>query len=820
VTPGGWQWLVVRGLLVGFGWMTACYAFVASSTFASQHFLRPRVFPPLNLFGEWHAAVSCVWLALLIVHVWPGRRPGGARVLSYGLIAAAAAWTGWTAVDPILPALADSWRSLGVGALACLTAIGLAGLDMLRSIPQVFGAPGARAEADWMEFDSRLLRASAVAALASTSIWAALAAMRWRAAFEPDLLATGLGSAVLWSLLAHAVLLGAALVALALTSRLGGRTAVGQWAAVSVLLLLAITVLIERMLARALGTAGAGAPAVSAVTALSVVGVWAGIGAARLDSRGVRARSGLDVYLGIPARGGGRRVPTVVGLAAMAAGASVPIALASIADWDNLLLDGGVLTMWVVVFGWAYRRTPPGGPIPAWMLAVACAAPLAVHTAVVPSVDTERRLSRYGVYDPAYRLAGQWSRRPARTSAFTRYLRAHTGLTDVPLRAIDVDLVDPLLPAADPPHIFLFVVDSLRHDYLRPYSPAAWFTPHIAEFAADSVVFTNTFTRYGGTGLSVPAIWAGTALPHKQYAEPFHRMNTLEKLLEVNQYRRFIGLDSVMGPLLEPSPLIEALDRHLTTMDFELCRTLGELERKLSVRAGAGPVFAYSLPQDLHMSRLTRWSAPAGDFTGFFAPYAGRVQALDACFGRFVDALKRLGLYDRSLVVLTADHGEMLGEGGQHGHSYHLFPQVVRVPLIVHLPRGAAASGGVDPDAVSLTTDIVPTIYAALGYHPTAGHGLLGRPLVGQSEAERRTRRRGEYVLAASYGAVYAVVSRNGRRLYVADAVKDVEYLYERPPGGAWVERRPSPDRQAIARFAIRRYLDEIARVYHVPDRR
>jgi len=78
-------------------------------------------------------------------------------------------------------------------------------------------------------------------------------------------------------------------------------------------------------------------------------------------------------------------------------------------------------------------------------------------------------------------------------------------------------------PADPKPLIFLFVIDSLRPDYLRPYNAAVGFPPQIDAFAADSLLFRNAFSRYGGTGLSVSSIWMGAAGPHKQYVQPFGR---------------------------------------------------------------------------------------------------------------------------------------------------------------------------------------------------------------------------------------------------------------------------------------------------------
>jgi acetoin utilization deacetylase AcuC-like enzyme len=90
---------------------------------------------------------------------------------------------------------------------------------------------------------------------------------------------------------------------------------------------------------------------------------------------------------------------------------------------------------------------------------------------------------------------------------------------------------------------------------------------------------------------------------------------------------------------------------------------------------------------------------------------------MDACFGRFITSLKDAGLYDDSIVVLTADHGDALGEAKRWGHAYTLFPEIVRVPLLMHIPSKLRARFTTDVDAASYSTDITPSLYALLGYY-------------------------------------------------------------------------------------------------------
>ena len=93
---------------------------------------------------------------------------------------------------------------------------------------------------------------------------------------------------------------------------------------------------------------------------------------------------------------------------------------------------------------------------------------------------------------------------------------------------------------------------------------------------------------------------------------------------------------------------------------------------------------------------------------------------------------------------------------------------------------------------------------------------MMGRPFIGESEQALSARRRENDVLAASYGAVYAVVGHNGRRLYIADAVNSTDYEFERGNGGTWNAVGVAEDLREVNQFAIRQYVDEISRMYHV----
>jgi arylsulfatase A-like enzyme len=257
------------------------------------------------------------------------------------------------------------------------------------------------------------------------------------------------------------------------------------------------------------------------------------------------------------------------------------------------------------------------------------------------------------------------------------------------------------------------------------------------------------------------------------------------------------------------------LDRETDIVDYDLCQTLDELRRNLNGGIGGGrPVFAYSLPQNLHISRIRFKPAPTDStYAGFFGQAAAQIQHMDGCFGTFIEALKENGLYDDSVIVLTADHGDLLGEFRRWGHSYLMAPEIARIPLIVHLPPRLRERFAVDPTQVALSTDITPSLYALLGYHPADLGSLFGRSLFhDRSESVRPPDDRPQ-LLASSYGAVYAVVRDRGRRLYVADGVNNREYAYDLSDT-APLRIGIDPNDRTKDRGFIRQQLNELASLY------
>jgi arylsulfatase A-like enzyme len=435
-------------------------------------------------------------------------------------------------------------------------------------------------------------------------------------------------------------------------------------------------------------------------------------------------------------------------------------------------------------------------------------------------LNPEFALDAYAAVDPSFRVIRDAMRPRDSGDAleFYAFLRANSGVHDRHVEPASVDFVRDLQPAPGPrPHIFLFIVDSLRRDYLSTHNPSVTFTPAIGAFAADSFPFERAFTRYAGTGLAVPSIWAGGLVFHKEYVTPFAPMNALKKLLDVNGYRQFLASDHITEQLFVPAADTLHLMRTVPEMQHSFCATMDRMIPALAARPADGrPIFGHARTLDLHIGNIWSAKVPAGEsYPGFFAPYASRVRAIDACFGRFIAFLKEQNLYEQSVIVLTSDHGDSLGEEGRWGHGFTTFPEVLSIPLVIHLPPALRSDVEADLTRVAFATDITPTLYALLGLQPEPLGTQFGMPLFVAPGTDVSARRQESFLIASSYGPTYGLIQDNGRSLYIADGTYGREFAFDlrAGPAGRRVEVTDA-DRRAN-RQRIRDEVAAIAARYH-----
>ena len=795
-------------LSIAFWALTASYGVLSSQAFIQEQFLQPRLFSPVAAFEDWHPAI-----ALLTLAGWCAARWRALTLPRSGRIwVAAIAWLAATALLALRTPLSSDLTPTGA-----LILIGAGVVMMLSLAVAEFGALRGTGEDTSADRSRADLTACLFAALAVTI--AHVGAAAWLDGPSAALASDASGTLRLHLLLATGVFL--VLSAVRGAAALAPRPVIAEALLSVVLFAGAMTGFITMVVLASISIRGPIALAVG-------VSLGAALACA-IGARGISTGAGDDGVARVFASLSPRIVTRWWGLALWVAGligfATVTAIASRIVDWNFVFLRTSVVLSWVLALSAALtftRRFANGGARGAFAFVVLL---LGAHLTLESSVAPVQAATLHNASGKwlSELLAGDVPTKGA--SGIVQLLHANTNIArDVPVAAVDVDLAALSgAPSAVRPHVFVLVIDSLRRDYLAPYNPAVTFTPAIAALAQDSLVFRNAFTQYGATGLSVPSIWVGGPILHKQYVSSFPRMNSLAKLLAHEQYEPWVSVDHIVDVITPPSTKIAPLNAGVLVKNFRTCSTLAEVRSRLANRpTTAPPVFAYALPQDVHVSVVTSEGAEPvdqGDYRGFYTPVASRVRRLDQCLGEFITDLKTLGLYDQSVIVLTSDHGDSLGEEGRMGHAYSLHPEVVRIPLILHLPPAMRSAWTWNEARVAYSTDITPTLYRLLGHEPSHPAPFFGEPLAqtpGTALPPQKDR-----LVAASYGAVYGALLANATRYYVFDAVAMREMAFEVGPGAApGVEVPVTRDVRERGLDVIRSSVEAIGTFYQFPKGR
>ena len=523
---------------------------------------------------------------------------------------------------------------------------------------------------------------------------------------------------------------------------------------------------------------------------------FAGMFAAALTLLGVSIVSPLLAASRVPERKGN------IGLLVAAVGAAgIAVALPSLigdGDWNGILQSSFTVLFWGLLGLYCSRAWPRFGPSSALRLAGVALLTFALYKgALLSSIvwakplgatddDIARRMEGYAAQDASFELAHHLlgNGRNEVCGDLCRILREHTNIRNA--RALrDVNLVEHLAPSpGEHPDIFLFVIDSLRPDYLGAYNPKVDYTPNIDALARDGVVMQNAYTQYAGTTLSVPAIWSGALQLHAHYPQPFSRLNSLEKLAHTDGYQIMVSYDTILPELLSPSDELVKLDTDKLWNSYELCSTVEQTEHALDTRMDPPrPVLFYTQPMNVHQFAKNDWPTAAqahwASRPGLVDRVAYEAHQVDVCLGRFVDYLKAKGRYDRSIIVLTADHGDATGEFGRHSHSLWIYPEIMRVPLIIHLPKGMAGKLVYDARRIATLTDLAPTLFYLNGHRPIVDDPLYGRPLFTETKAELDSYGRSDFFLASDARAAYGFLSGDGRFLYATYDSPPASYLFD-----------------------------------------
>lgn len=286
---------------------------------------------------------------------------------------------------------------------------------------------------------------------------------------------------------------------------------------------------------------------------------------------------------------------------------------------------------------------------------------------------------------------------------------------------------------APPRNVLLVSLDTTRADRLGCYGHPAGATPHLDALAREATVFTRALSSNPMTAPAHSTMFTGTSpLVHGLHRNNL-RLDDGNVTLAERLRERGLRTAAVVGAVVLDSEfgLDQGFDDYLDEFREERhAGTLKYTERRAEEvsddaiawleRHGREPFFLFVHYFDPHAPY-----EPPEPFASRFGAdrYLGEIAYTDHHLGRVFETLRRLGLWESTLIVVTADHGEALGAHGEATHGYYAYNATLHVPLVVRRPGRAAAR---IEDIVGLV-DVVPTVLGALGLPAPAD--LDGRDL-------------------------------------------------------------------------------------------
>jgi hypothetical protein len=499
------------------------------------------------------------------------------------------------------------------------------------------------------------------------------------------------------------------------------------------------------------------------------------------------------------------------------------------ADWSGFIASIVTFSLWIAVSVCVFRLRPARAHYPVTVLIVVMVISAMTYKGLqaseifwsrpLGSTDDEISLTleSYAGHDTSFLLAHHilGNARHEVCGDLCRILRENTNIRDTQAHT-DIQLVEPLTPStSERPNIFVFVIDSMRPDYLGAYNSSVDYTPNLDAFARDSIVLHHVYSQYAGTSLSEPAIWSGAMLLHAHYPQPFSRLNSLDRMLHTDGYREIVSNDEILSVILPQNDDVVRLDTDLKLWNqLEIGSTLRQAEAWLDSRRDTKlPVFFYTQPKNVHQFARNDVPSPASqrwpERPGLNTRLTYEVHWVDSCLGQFFGYLKQRGLYDSSIIIVTSDHGDATGEFGRQNHSTSIWPEIMRVPLIIHLPAAMRSRFVYDDTRLSTLTDLTPTLYYLLGHRPIRQNPLYGRPLLAETKQEIDSYASHDFLLASDVRAVYGILSADGRYLYTTYDSPAQSYLFD-------LAADPNTEHSILTAPLKQRYDEEIIQQLHM----
>jgi choline-sulfatase len=331
-------------------------------------------------------------------------------------------------------------------------------------------------------------------------------------------------------------------------------------------------------------------------------------------------------------------------------------------------------------------------------------------------------------------------------------------------------------PANAPRNLLVIVIDTVRADMFAAHnqaSPAA--TPAYDALASQSTVFVNAYNNENWTKPSVATSLSGLypsthdtkrdpsvlpdaveILPERLKREGFATAGFIANGFISDKFGFTQGWDQVRNYIRENlkseaeyvyRDALQWLEKrgeerfflYLQTIDPHVVYRVEERYTRPyfagTYRGPLGPTVNGAEQAEISQGKR---KASEEDYNWIKALYYGEVTYHDEHMGAFVDELRKRGILDDTLLVITNDHGEELNEHGRLGHGHSLYEELVRAPLLFHYPKLFGA--GVRIEEIVEHVDLAPTLLEVLGVEPFAeadGQSLI--PLIHGTPLSRPT---------------------------------------------------------------------------------
>jgi len=308
-------------------------------------------------------------------------------------------------------------------------------------------------------------------------------------------------------------------------------------------------------------------------------------------------------------------------------------------------------------------------------------------------------------------------------------------------------------------NVILFSLDTLRADRLGCYGHFRNTSPYIDELAGEGIIFSDVLAHAPETKLSHLSIFTSKYVFAHQ--GKFDNSITLAEVLKDAGYQTAAFTDGGRvssaygfaqgfdiyndkgGRIKKINPrVIEWLRKNHRKKFFLFIHTY-DVHAPYNQPEPYSSMFvedpeAYSELRKGNVRDCTKYLNRTGDSRPIGALYEGGVRYVDSMLGRLFEEFDELGLNKNTIVVITSDHGESLGEHTHIGHD-HLYDNQLRVPLIMRVP-------GYEHNVVSEPAqliDLYPTVLGFLGITPPEGiYGIDLVPTINYGFSFNNTRTR------------------------------------------------------------------------------